>query len=382
MKKHHFRAHLWLSGSICLVFMAGSSATGFSQERMPRTGWGDKAEVVEPADTGVAPDLQALFDRSNRAASVIEFNNIIEGSRTIAKDTTRSIAERDYAKKLLSWAANRRGELRSDTAAQMARDGQAADASALDRTAAEDFLLAIQFDESRWRAHHNLGVARALTGDIDSAIESFGKTIELQPQFSEAYFNRAELRIKRNDLTGAIADYDKAIELSPDDPGIRTARGRTHTRTENLDAALADFQEAMRLQPESGQTAGLVADTCQRLAKWKEAASAYQKALELAPNDPKVLQNAAWMMATCPDEYYRNPETALKTAQRAVEASEGSVTAHRLHVLGVAQAATGDFAAAIASINAALELTSDPVLRRELSQHRALFQRKRPFVLP
>jgi Tfp pilus assembly protein PilF len=109
---------------------------------------------------------------------------------------------------------------------------------------------------------------------------------------------------------------------------------------------------------------------------------AYQKALELAPNDPKVLQNAAWMMATCPDEYYRNPETALKTAQRAVEASEGSVTAHRLHVLGVAQAAAGDFAAAIASINDALELTSDPVLRRELSQHRALFQRKRPFVLP
>jgi tetratricopeptide (TPR) repeat protein len=201
------------------------AVTGFSQERTPRTGWGDKAEVVEPAKTGVATDLQALFNRSSRAASVIEFNNIIEGSRTIAKDTTRSIAERDYAKKLLSWAANRRGELRSDTAAQMAAaDGQAADASALDRTAAEDFLLAIQFDESRWRAHHNLGVARRTDGEIDSAMESFGKTIELQPQFRRHISIVRNCVPKRNDLTGAIADYDKAIELSPDDPGIRTAR--------------------------------------------------------------------------------------------------------------------------------------------------------------
>ncbi len=219
-------------------------------------------------------------------------------------------------------------------------------------------------------------------GDTDAAIKSFGKTTELQPQFADAYFNRAELLSKLNDLNGAISDYNKAIELSPDDAGIRTSRGQLHARMENLEAALVDFQEAMRLLPESGEAAGLVADTCQRLARWKDAAIAYQRALELAPNHPKILQNAAWMMATCPDEYYRNPETALKTAQRAVEASEGNATVHRLHVLGVAQAATGDFAAAIASINNALQLTSDPVLRKELTQHRALFQRKQPYVQP
>lgn len=382
MKKHNFRAQLWLSGSVSLAFIVGCTVVGFAQDRTPKTGWGDKAEVVEPAQAGVAPDLQALFDRSKRAGSVIEFNSIIEGSRTIAKDTTRSVAERDYAKKLLSWAANRRGELRSDTAAQMVRDGQGDEASTLDRSATDDFLLAIQYDGTRWRAHHNLGVARALGGDTDAAIKSFGKTIELQPQFADAYFNRAELLNKLNELNGAISDYNKAIELSPDDAGIRTSRGQLHARMENLEAALGDFQEAMRLLPESGEAAGLVADTCQRLARWKDAAIAYQKALDLAPNHPKILQNAAWMMATCPDEYYRNPETALKTAQRAVEASEGNATAHRLHVLGVAQAATGDFAAAIASINNALQLTSDPVLRKEMTQHRALFQRKQPYVQP
>jgi hypothetical protein len=109
---------------------------------------------------------------------------------------------------------------------------------------------------------------------------------------------------------------------------------------------------------------------------------AYQKALQLTPDDSRTLQNAAWMMATCPDEYYRNPETALKTAQRAMETSGDEPNVHRIHVLGVAQAASGDFSSAVATLNEAMQLTSDSILRREIAQHRALFQRKKPFVQP
>ncbi|MFO0014881.1 MAG: tetratricopeptide repeat protein [Planctomycetota bacterium] len=381
MKKPEFRAYRWLSGLIVPVGVAILGGPGLAQQGTPKTGWGDK-EVVEPVKADVAPDLQALFDRSNKATSVIEFNSIVEGSRTIAKDTTRTVAERDYAKKLLSWAANRRGEIRTDMAADMVRDGQTAEAQVLDRSATEDFLLAIQYDDTRWRAHHNLGILRALSGETEAALQSFDKTIELQPQFSDAYYNRAEIHVKQSDLRSAVADYDKAIELTPEDAGMRIARGRAHVGLRNFENALADFQEAVRIDPESGEAAGQYADTCQRMARWKEAALAYQKALQIAPNDPRILQNAAWMMATCPDEYYRNPEAALKTALRAVDASEGPVSAHRLHVLSVSQASTGDFASAIASINEALQLTSDPVLRQELSQHRALFQRKKPFVQP
>lgn len=379
MKKGEFRARRWLTGSVILFIVAIFPLRGLAQQRQPKTGWADP-EQVESVKVDIAPDLQSLFSRSNRATTVIEFNSIIEGSRTIAKDTTRSTAEREYAKRLLSWAANRQGELRTDMAGDMVREGQIEEAKILDRRATEDFLLSIEYDPSRWRAHHNLGVVRAVSGDIDSAIQSFTKTIELEPKFFEALFNRAELYVQKDDLRSALADYDQAIALSPDDPSMRSARGRVHTKLGNLEGAIADFQEAMRLEPESGEAAGEYADTCQRLARWKDAAMGYQKALQLAPDNPLILQNAAWMMATCPDEYYRDPETALKTATRAVETSEGPVSAHRLHVLSVAQAATGDFGSAIASINEALSLTSDPVLRQELTQHRALFQRKRPFV--
>jgi tetratricopeptide (TPR) repeat protein len=381
MKKPEFRDYRWLAGSILPILVAIHPIFGVAQERTPKTGWSER-EVVEAVQSDVAPDLQSLFDRSNRASSVMDYNSIIEGGRTIAKDTTRNASERSYAKKLMSWAANRRGELRTDTADDMVRNGQYEEARTLDRSAIDDFQLAIEYDPSRWRAHHNLGVVRALAGDIGAAIQSFDKTIELQPKFTDAYFNRAELRIKQQDFPTAIADYDKAIELSPDDAAMRIARGRAHASAKNLEGAIADFREAMRLEPESGKAAGEFADMCQRLARWKEAAEAYQKALQLAPNDPKILQNAAWMMATCPEEYYRNPETALKTVLRAIDASEGMVSAHRLHILAVCQAANGDFESAVATINEALASTTEPALRQELAQHRALFQRKKPYVQP
>lgn len=381
MKKRCFWA---MNSMVCRVVLTGivlSGASVWAQERSPRTGWDDK-EAAEERSPNVAGDLQALYDRSAQANTVMELNSIIEGCRGIAKDTTRPDAERSYAKKLLSWSANRRGEMRTDMAGQMVESQQMEEAAKLDRAAAADFQLAIEYDPTRWRAFHNLGIAQAMNEELELAIGSFTRALELQPKFADAYFNRAEIKLRLSDSKEALEDYSKAIELQPDDPGMLAARARLRQAQGDVEGALADFQETFRLDPESGDAASAVADAFQSLGRWKEAAEAYQKAMQLSPDDPRTLQNAAWMMATCPDEYYRNPEASLKTAQRAVEASGNQVTVHRLHVLGVSQAATGDFAAAVKTLNEAIQITSDPTLRREIAQHRALFQKKKPYVQP
>jgi len=46
---------------------------------------------------------------------------------------------------------------------------------------------------------------------------------------------------------------------------------------------------------------------------------AYEKAIELRLNDPHVLNNLAWLYATCEDKSLRNPERALRLAKLAVE---------------------------------------------------------------
>ena len=47
------------------------------------------------------------------------------------------------------------------------------------------------------------------------------------------------------------------------------------------------------------------------------AAHSYEKAAALDPRNSTVLNNLAWLYATCEDERYQNPEKALELAQRA-----------------------------------------------------------------
>ena len=100
------------------------------------------------------------------------------------------------------------------------------------------------------------------------------------------------------------------------------------------------------------------------------------------PSYVRALQNAAWMMATCPEDFYRDPDAAAKTAQKAIDASRGNINAHLVHVLAMSQAAQGDFSNAINTINQAIQLTDEGPLRSELSQHRSLFQNKKAYRQP
>ena len=351
-------------------------------QALPRPS-GSKRETKDQETKGEVPaDLQALFDGAQQARSVIEYNSIIDRCKNIAGDTTRVVSERAYAKKLISWAANRRGELRSDMAGEMVAARQLAEAENLDRAAMDDFRLSIQNDPLRWRAHHNLGVILAIAGDFENAIAAFSRTIELNPKFVEAFHNRGEIHFRKGNYQAAIEDYDNAIALDNKIAELFSGRGNARFALGQTEAALADYQSAMGLAPDSAKVATEFADTCQSLGRWKEAAEAYQKAIKSDPNYLRALQNAAWMMATCPEDFYRDPESSVKTALKAIDASQGNLNPHLLHVLAMSQAAQGDFAKAINTINQAIEMTNDGPLRSELRDHRAMFQKKKMYRQP
>ena len=48
----------------------------------------------------------------------------------------------------------------------------------------------------------------------------------------------------------------------------------------------------------------------------------WKKALTLEPDWPRVLNNLAWILATCPDEKVNNPVEALQYAQKACELTQ------------------------------------------------------------
>src|SRR3990167_5473725 len=64
-------------------------------------------------------------------------------------------------------------------------------------------------------AENNHGYVLYKQGDLDGAIQSYSKSIEMDPNFAMAYYNRGLARREKGDLAGELVDYDKAIELDP-----------------------------------------------------------------------------------------------------------------------------------------------------------------------
>ena len=102
-------------------------------------------------------------------------------------------------------------------------------------------------------------------GNVDLAIEEYGRAIELQPGNASAYFRRGNAFVGLGEVEHAIADYDRAVELQPDHAEAFNNRGRAYfVKAEheqeggNLEQAwadyeqgLADFDMAVQLQPDS-----------------------------------------------------------------------------------------------------------------------------------
>ena len=364
----------WSRPVVVFLALVVIPSDGFSQQT--RNSFGENVRE------DVSSDLQMIYGKTESASTVADYSAIFDFCRNIAGDSTRIKEDQQYARTLMSWAANRRGEARSDRAGMLVRERQLSQAAELDALAKKDFETAIQFDPTRWRAHHNIAIIRALRGDNKAALESFESVIRLNPEFVDAYFNRGEIYFRANEFERAIADQNKAIELRPKDSAAYSARAHSLYALGKSDEALADYEKAMELSPESAEAATEYADTCQALGKWKLAAKAYQRAIQLDGQNARTFQNAAWMMATCPDEFYRNGDSALETAQIAVQLASSPSSPQVLDVLAAAQAASGDFISAESTIAEALRSTTDATLRNELQMRSRQYQRKRPYVQP
>ncbi len=372
MRQYSAIRHLWVRLTLVLCVLGLSPLPLSAQSDEP-----------ERSEARVAPDLERIYRKTSTARTIDDFSSILDFCRKAQEDPSRPAEERAYLRTLASWGANRRGELHSDQAAQYAAQQKIEEAKRLDEQAMADFDLAIRNDPKRWRAHHNRAIILALQGDGARAIEAFDRVIELNASYPNAYFNRGEIHFQNKRFDAAIADYSQAIALDSKDPSLACARGHAKFAKGLIAEALADYATATELAPESSLYATEFADANQSIGLWKPAAESYQRAMQLDPSNTRALQNAAWMMATCPDEFFRNGPAAVQTANKAVDATlDSGPSVHLLDVLAAAHAANGDFAPAQEAIQKALKLTTDPSQRQELLARGNLYQRKVAYVQP
>jgi tetratricopeptide (TPR) repeat protein len=161
--------------------------------------------------------------------------------------------------------------------------------------AINDYGRAIDLDPQLADAHLNRGKARRAKGDLDGAISDYEKAIEIDPRIAhnnrditQAYSNRGFIRSNQMDLDGAISDFNRAIKFNPEIADFYIKRGRALLVRGDMEAAIADFDKGITLDPGDPLSYADRGVAHMHQGKEDEARKDFDKSLELN-SDLKLL---------------------------------------------------------------------------------------------
>ncbi len=112
------------------------------------------------------------------------------------------------------------------------------------------------------------------------------------------------------------------------------------------------FRE-LEKSPENPNLYQTLGDIYYNAKNYNGVKQAYEKSLDLKPDNPHVLNNLAWLYATCDDISFRDPERALMLAKKAAKLLKAP---HILDTLAESYFVNGKFEEAVAAELRALEI--------------------------
>jgi tetratricopeptide (TPR) repeat protein len=154
------------------------------------------------------------------------------------------------------------------------------------------------------------------------AVAHFTKAIEDDPESAEAHKLRAIAQSINGKHDAAIADVTEAIRLAPKDWLLFMQRSNYWTYKHNYDKAIEDLDVAIRAMP---GLQPLITNRAYLRAKkgdYAGAATDYEEILKKNDSHIGILNNLAWLLATCPDDEVRDGRRAVTLAEKAVQLTE------------------------------------------------------------
>jgi tetratricopeptide (TPR) repeat protein len=199
------------------------------------------------------------------------------------------------------------------------------------------------------------------TGDLPGAEKAFLKATELAPQWPDAYRGLAEVYVQQGKLNDAIAKFEETYRQQASLP-IRMQLAMLYEFGGRYDDAIRVYRELLKEADQSAvllnNLAYLYAEHATDKNTLAEASKLSAQALAQEPENPNILDTAAWLAYKQGelDAAWKNIQDALARAPQA--------GVHTLHAAIILHA-RGEREQALEVLNKALSLPLDPRSKQE-----------------
>ena len=235
--------------------------------------------------------------------------------------------------------------------------------------AVADFGEALKLDENRGEAYFWRGMNNAALNKYEQTGADFG-AVRQRADAANLYAARMDsvanslyvLGFTANDekrYEQALEPLSNAIAVRSDSPKALYERGRANLNLGEYETALADFTASLTFAPDAYQTYDRRAEAFWGLQQLDKAAADYRKSVSLNPeNYPAMLGEGTARYLLGQFNEAMGPFMTIKTARSKAEKASFGPTQFRdtYHLLGRCEAATGQYANAVADYAAALKL--------------------------
>jgi tetratricopeptide (TPR) repeat protein len=223
--------------------------------------------------------------------------------------------------------------------------------------ALEHYLAALEIDPAYDAVHVNVGCILAEQGKPEEAKAHFQGVLERNPRHARARRCLGNALFAEGSFAEAVSQYELAWQLEPDAGVTAESLALVSPRQEVSPAALPYLRQALDLLP-TAEARAQVASAWAAQGKFPAAIQAYRAALALQPQSPDLLNNLAWLLATCPAANLRDGAEAVRLAELACNLTRFRRTV-MVGTLAAAYAEAGRFTEAVTTAQQACALAAE-----------------------
>ncbi|WP_437186269.1 tetratricopeptide repeat protein [Planctomicrobium sp. SH668] len=245
--------------------------------------------------------------------------------------------------------------------------------------AISDFEKAYELGESSVALHLNLGACYSRIGDVAQAISEYDAILNAYANDFSASIARGNLLIQQGQFKAALRDFEAALTTDAHSAEAHHCRGIALRMLGRYEDAILAYNRAIEVDGTRADSLGNRAYTHKEMGNYDNAKRDYEAALAIAPDSIPIQNDLAWMLATCPDSKFRNPQRAIQLAEAFCQETKYS-DAEYLDTLAAAYASQNRFPEAIEAARLALTTLGENPAVTEVQAHLDLYLQQKPFI--